>query len=148
MNVSEITVNGLKLMTGTRIYYGGDIANESGFGTIMQIERDPQWGDYVTIIMDDGREIKRLPPVHFSLKYSGNGSTRFVTEEAYNKWRNAQMRAFKKLGQFSEKLGGSFAYLCPVCNYDVTDELETDYGIVCPSCHHDFWRSECERVPR
>lgn len=31
---------------------------------------------------------------------------------------------------------------CPHCGHDVTAEEETEYGIFCPNCHNDFWRSE------
>ena len=32
---------------------------------------------------------------------------------------------------------------CPHCNEDVSKEIETKFGIVCPKCHNDFWASEC-----
>lgn len=32
---------------------------------------------------------------------------------------------------------------CPHCGQDVTECDETEYGIFCPKCHNDFWRSEC-----
>jgi hypothetical protein len=34
---------------------------------------------------------------------------------------------------------------CPHCGTDVTNEQETEYGIFCPKCHSDFWRSETIR---
>lgn len=76
------------LPKGTRIYYGGDMANNDGFGTITGTESD-KWGQFVTIKMDDGRNIKHLPICCFSDEYLGHGGTRFVTIEAYNKYRQA-----------------------------------------------------------
>ena len=31
---------------------------------------------------------------------------------------------------------------CPNCGADVTEEVETEFGIFCPECHSDFWESE------
>lgn len=31
---------------------------------------------------------------------------------------------------------------CPHCGEDVTNTEETEYGIFCPKCKNDFWRSE------
>ena len=31
---------------------------------------------------------------------------------------------------------------CSNCGVDVTEETETEFGIFCPSCHNDFWKSE------
>lgn len=31
---------------------------------------------------------------------------------------------------------------CPHCGHDVTECVETEYGIFCPKCCNDFWRSE------
>ena len=76
------------LPKGTRIYYGGDMANDSGFGTITETLSD-KWGQFVTIKMDDGRDIKHLPVCGFSPEYKGHGGTRFVTIDAYNKYRQA-----------------------------------------------------------
>lgn len=76
----------LELTKDTRIYYGGDMANNSGFGTITEAVRD-KWGSFITIKMDDGRDINRLPLCAFSAEYLGHGGTRFVTIEAYNAYR-------------------------------------------------------------
>ena len=76
------------LPKGTRIYYGGDMANDSGFGTITETLSD-KWGQFVTIKMDDSRDIKHLPVCGFSPEYKGYGGTRFVTIDAYNKYRQA-----------------------------------------------------------
>ena len=77
------------LPKGTRIYYGGDMANDSGFGTIAETISD-KWGQFVTIKMDDGRDIGQMLPIcAFSDEYKGHGGTRFVTIDAYNKYRQA-----------------------------------------------------------
>ncbi len=76
----------MELNEGTRIYYGGDMANESGFGVITKAYSD-KWGSFVDAVMDDGREMRGLHTIGFSKTYSGNGSTRFVTEAAYDEWR-------------------------------------------------------------
>lgn len=70
----------------TRIYYGGDMANPSGFGTIAGAISD-KWGQFITIKMDDGRVINKLPICAFSAEYLGHGGTRFVTLDAYNAYR-------------------------------------------------------------
>lgn len=31
---------------------------------------------------------------------------------------------------------------CPHCGVDVTNEVETEYGVFCPGCGADFWKSE------
>lgn len=78
-----------ELPIGTRIYYGGDMANKSGFGTITASASD-KWGQFVDIKMDDGRDKKHLPVCLFSPVYKGHGGTRFVTVAAYNDFRRAQ----------------------------------------------------------
>ena len=80
----------VKLEVGTRIYYSGDIANSKGFGIITKKIAGGQYNPAsVEIKMDDGRVEKMIGEFLFSDKYSGNGSTRFVTEEAYNEYRQA-----------------------------------------------------------
>lgn len=96
MTVAGINYKGMKFTVGTRIYYTGDMANNEGFGTITNLDSDPQWGNSMTINMDDGRVMHRMPPVIFSPVYSGNGSTRFVTEEAYKAWRETMFARFAK----------------------------------------------------
>jgi hypothetical protein len=78
------------LTKGTRIYYGGDMANEEGLGVIVEQATDA-WGTWVDIKMDDGREINKLSIVAFSDEYKGHGGTRFVTEEAYRDFRQAEI---------------------------------------------------------
>lgn len=73
------------LEKGTRIYYGGDMVNPEGTGTIIGIEQS-KWGDNLSIDMDDGREINVMPTA-FSEAYEGHGGTNFVTLAAYNEYR-------------------------------------------------------------
>jgi hypothetical protein len=87
-----------ELYTGTRIYYGGDMANQSDFGTITAIEKD-RWGTHCQIVLDDGRELN-VSYHQFSPEYLGHGGTRFVTEAAYNKYRETQIAKFRR---FAEK---------------------------------------------
>lgn len=74
-----------KLSVGTEIYNAGDMANNAGFGTIVK-----NTDGRIKIKMDDGRIIE-IQSYQFSEKYSGNHSTRFVTKEAYNTYRNEQL---------------------------------------------------------
>lgn len=80
----------IELRPDVRIYYGGDMANDDGFGTITE-----SFGNYVTIIMDDGREIKHIGHCEFSDEYLGHGGTRFVTLAAYRKWRQKQIASMQ-----------------------------------------------------
>jgi len=96
MKVTGINHKGMKFTVGTRIYYTGDMANDEGFGTITDLDSDPQWGNSMTISMDDGRVMNKMSPVIFSPVYAGNGSTRFVTEEAYKTWHEAMFARFAK----------------------------------------------------
>jgi hypothetical protein len=84
--------NEMKLETGLRIYYTGDMANDEGFGTITELKSD-RWGDHVEIQMDDGREIN-VDEIAISSKYEGHGGTRFVTIEAFNDFGRASYEKF------------------------------------------------------
>ena len=90
----------MNLEIGTRIYYGGDMANQNGFGAIANRESkgfttsDGTYHDFgaeLTIEMDDGREIN-VTEAAFSPVYKGHGGTRFVTEAAYYHWRHCHIR--------------------------------------------------------
>lgn len=74
------------LEKGTRIYYNGDMANDEGHGVVTGQGAD-DFGTWVNVKMDDGRKFDKLSVVIFSDKYLGHGGTRFVTEEAYNLFR-------------------------------------------------------------
>ena len=81
-----------ELKEGTRIYYGGDMANDSGFGTIKKAYSD-RWGSFYDIDMDDERKINGLPTISFSEVFKGHGGTRFVTVDAYNDFRKKQFES-------------------------------------------------------
>jgi hypothetical protein len=87
------------LTKGTRIYYGGDMANDSGFGTITSVSLG-NWGTHYHIKYDDGRKMA-IQPCAFSPEYLGHGGTRFVTLDAYNKFRGAQLR---EIGYSEQKI--------------------------------------------
>lgn len=76
----------MEIKENTRIYYGGDMANNPDFGTVKKVYTD-KWGTFADIILDDGREIEALPVHMFSDVYLGHGGTRYVTIEAYNAYR-------------------------------------------------------------
>lgn len=82
------------LKEGTEIYYHGDMANDDGFGIVKEL-KDTQWGMDVTLLMEDERDFI-VPLSCFSVEYSGNGMTRFVTKEAYLKYRNEKIESMKK----------------------------------------------------
>jgi hypothetical protein len=84
--------NIVELLVGVEIYYGGDMANHSGFGKIVE-RTFSRFGDNLKIEMEDGRVIN-VPPVMFSEKYLGHGGTRFVTREAYDTYRRAAVDQF------------------------------------------------------
>jgi hypothetical protein len=83
----------LKLEIGTRVYNHGDMANVPHFGTIVEVRTDPRWGTDLRIQPDDdaGSKDYWVNPCVFSPVYLGHGGTRFVTEEAYQAWRAAQL---------------------------------------------------------
>ena len=94
MKKKENKVNEENLEKGVRIYYNGDMANEEGLGIITSQVTD-RWGTFVNIKMDDGREFN-VSIVIFSEDYLGHGGTRFVTEEAYNRFRQAQIERIER----------------------------------------------------
>lgn len=53
-----------ELPIGTEIYYTGDMANESGEGTVTSI-RDDKWGKFYEIKLTDGREFRSVTPLIF-----------------------------------------------------------------------------------
>lgn len=83
----------MELAVGTRIFYGGDMANIAAFGVVTKAYAD-KWGRFVDLNLDDGRALRRISAAMFSEEYLGHGGTRFVTEQAYNKWRAEKLAAF------------------------------------------------------
>jgi len=92
------------LKKGVRIFYHGDMANDEGLGTITN-RRTDSWGTFVDVKMDDGRKFALLSIALFSEEYEGHGGTRFVTEEAYRKFRQAAMRNLEKDLNFGRRYG-------------------------------------------
>ena len=85
----------VKLSEGTRIYTTGDRANPSGEGTVIKAYSD-NYGSYVDLKMDDDREIRYIYQSAFSPEFSGNCSTRFVTLEAYKRYRKLDRTSFSR----------------------------------------------------
>lgn len=83
------------LLPGTRIYYGGDMANEPARGVVSRAWSD-QWGEHVEVVYDDARRRDILSPCQFSREYLGHGGTRFVTEAEYKRWRAVQLAALQE----------------------------------------------------
>ena len=72
---------------GTKIYYTGDMANHDGFGEIVEVLPNTN----VKVKMDDGRT-SILFDQQVGTKYEGgHAGTRFVTREAYDSYRSAQI---------------------------------------------------------
>ena len=85
------------LAVGTRIFNGGDMANPEHFGTIIEVI-ESKWGTDYRIQPDQDSDRTKpyvVPKCIVSPEYSGNGSTRIVTEDAYWTWRNARIEAMK-----------------------------------------------------
>jgi hypothetical protein len=70
---------------GQEIFYGGDMANASGYGKVAELKPSQRFTDQVVIAMDDGRSMT-IPTVMIMDEYHGNGGIRFCTIEAYRKW--------------------------------------------------------------
>ncbi len=81
-----------ELTQGTRIYYSGDMANIEGFGHIRKVLLS-KWGTNYNILMEDGRE-KNVSHSAFGPEYSGHCNPRFVTETAYNEYKQKQIKKF------------------------------------------------------
>ena len=94
----------IQLTVGTRVYNKGDMANIDHFGTISDIVTN-RWGTEYEITPDP--ESARTDPYWvaitvFSAKYEGHGGTRFVTEDAYQTWREAEIA---KMTDWRRRLG-------------------------------------------
>lgn len=86
-----------ELTEGTRIYYNGDMANQEGHGIISKVIKS-RWGTQYKVNLDDGREFT-VSACIFSSEYLGHGGTRFVTEKAYNVYREKQFANFRKFAE-------------------------------------------------
>ena len=88
-----------ELTIGTRVYNNGDMANQEHFGTITAIHRNARFGDQYEITPDADSERTKpycILPGMFSEEFKGHSGTRFVTEEAYNKYKEERIAAFTK----------------------------------------------------
>ena len=84
---------------GTRVYNRGDMANLEHWGTITKIIPNKMFYEEVEITPDPDadRGPYRVPTAMISNVDKGNGLTRIVTEEAYNKRYEAQMQKLRDL---------------------------------------------------
>ena len=73
-------------ITGQRIYYTGDMANRSGWGTVTHVRPCSYYQLNYTLEMHDGRIFNITP---FEITDTYNDSFRFITKEAYNEYRAA-----------------------------------------------------------
>ena len=86
-----------ELTVGTRVYNHGDRANIDHFGTITEVRTD-QWGTNYQITPDadsTSTEPYWVFAAAFANEYQGNGLTRFVTEDAYQDYRETQLRQLR-----------------------------------------------------
>jgi hypothetical protein len=89
-----------KYQTGQKIYYRGDMANCPGWFEITNYNSSNQ--AYTLKEIDVEREIKMISEFMISEIDKGNGSTRFVTEKAFNEYQDKQV---EKLQTFINRFG-------------------------------------------
>jgi len=80
-------------MANDKIFYTGDMANAQGW---FRIVRDTPISVDLREI-DGTRTIRGIGKHQIGSVYQGHCGTRFVTEAAYNTYRDAQMAAYSKL---------------------------------------------------
>ena len=83
-----------KYPVGAKIYYRGDMANAEGCFVITDFVAE-EWGKRYCLSEVGGRRLISVAEVMISDVDKGNGLTRFVTEEAYNTYRNQQIEALQ-----------------------------------------------------
>lgn len=79
---------------GTRIYYTGDMANESSWGTVTGIAGG-RFGTQVCVALDTGRDAW-VPAPMIGERYDGTCGVRFVTKAAYDAWRAERIAAYDR----------------------------------------------------
>lgn len=94
------------LKVGTEIYNAGDAENPCHFGKVVEVDPGGLFAPKYKIRINDSdyermkdRGYKReywVPAYMFSDEYKGDGLTRFVTREAYIKWRRQQLELMRK----------------------------------------------------
>lgn len=95
----------------TEIYYHGDMANEPGFGQV-DANYFSASGEFVDLLMDDGRIFESLSVSNFSEEYDGTGLTKFVTRKAYNEWKSKQLAFLnRKLDGIKKPSPVKFGYI-------------------------------------
>lgn len=90
----EVTRN--EVTIGTRIYYTGDMANESDWGTVAAFTEGAR-GLAVDVLYDSGQLYKGLPVRMIGHKYQGHCDPRHVTETAFKTWRDARRAELNQL---------------------------------------------------
>lgn len=80
-------------ITGQRIYYTGDMANRSGWGTVTHVRPCPYYQLNYTLEMMDGR-IFSITPFEITDNYNGQSTFRFITKEAHDEYRAAAMEQY------------------------------------------------------
>ena len=90
-----------KYQIGQKIYNRGDMANRPGWFEIVNYKEDGFGKRYdLKEIGGEQRLINAIPECMISEIDKGNGSTRFVTEKAYDDYRNKQ---FEQLQAYLNK---------------------------------------------
>ena len=77
---------------GTRIYYTGDMANQSDWGTVVA---DASRTGYIALKFDSGKQTAYLSPAQIGDVYEGHCGTRFVTETAYNTFKAKRIAEYE-----------------------------------------------------
>lgn len=74
-----------KIETGSKVFYRGDMANHEGWFTVTGFRPATKYSaEHVELMEIDGEFRSKSIPTHMVDHIdSGNGSTRFVTEAAY-----------------------------------------------------------------
>lgn len=82
-----------QISIGLRVFNRGDMCNPEHWGTITRIKKSLRWHDSVEITPDAEaeREPYFIPAAMIEEVDKGNGSTRVVTEAAYNKLREERI---------------------------------------------------------
>lgn len=82
---------------GAKIYYTGDMANPSGWFAVSKIQDETvDLQELPDGFPDEPRTIRRIFIAHIGREYTGHCGTRFVTESAYNNYREACINSFKR----------------------------------------------------
>lgn len=86
-----------KIETGSKVYYRGDMANNEGWFTVTGFRPATKYSaEHVELMEVEGDFRSIVIPAHGVAHIdSGNGSTRFVTEAAYNALRAKQIAEFR-----------------------------------------------------